>query len=319
MTKPSCKPRVLVMMATYNGSRWVREQMDSILAQKDVEVTLRIADDCSTDDTFEVVSAYAAEHPEVHPTRNEHNLGVGENFMQMVYEGGADAYDLFAFSDQDDIWLPEKLATAAAAIKAAEEASGQDEPILYYSDLLNVSERGEERELARFAESEQHPGTVLVRNYINGCVMVCNRALFNLVRQYRPAVFPRIHDVWFHMVARFCGTVVADLDHTLVRRRLSGENVVGETKLEVGSSEEALDLARMTLSPYEHICSKTAEVFWEGYSEHVRPEYREGLEQFLHYRENLDKRIRISGSDWYWLPSPEARLRMKVGFLLGFY
>ena len=312
----SSRPRVLVMMATYNGSRWVREQMDSILAQEGVDVTLRIVDDRSTDDTFEVVSAYAAEHPEVRATRNERNLGVTDNFMQMVYEGQAQGYDLYAFSDQDDVWLPEKLACAAAAIDAA---GGEGEPILYYSDLLNVSDASEERELARFAECERHPGTVLVRNYVNGCVMVCNRALFDLVRSYRPAVFPRMHDVWFHMVARFCGTVVADLDHVLIRRRITGENVVGETKLEVDSREEVAELARMTLSRYEHACGRTAEVFWEGYSDRVRPEHREGLEQFLHYRESLDRRIRISGSDWYWLPSPQARLRMKAGFLLGFY
>ena len=106
MQETKSNPTVLVMMATYNGASYLQEQVDSALGQKDVEVTLRICDDRSTDGTFALCERIAQNDPRVVPTQNEKNLGVGLNFMQMVYDDASLGYDYYAFCDQDDIWLP---------------------------------------------------------------------------------------------------------------------------------------------------------------------------------------------------------------------
>lgn len=310
------RPRVLVMMATYRGERWVGEQIESILAQEGVDVTLRICDDQSPDGTLEVCQSYAKRYPNVIVTRNAKNLGVGDNFMQMLYEDGADGYDYYAFSDQDDVWMPNKLRAGVDAIQAQHN---DKEPILYYSDLINVEGDKETRELYQFAECENHPGTVLLRNYINGCVMVFNRALVQVVRSYRPEHFPRIHDVWIHMVGRFCGTVIADTEHAYMKRRITGQNVVGKTTLNPKSPSEVMKLLKLAVKPHERVNSTATQLFLKGYEDYVKPEYLEMLGSFSHYYESLDSRIRFSGSDCYWLPSPEALLRIKVGLLMGFY
>lgn len=310
------KPRVLVMMATYRGENWVGEQIDSILGQEGVDVTLRICDDQSPDGTFSICRSYANRFPNIIATRNEMNLGVNDNFMQMLYEDEAGDYDYYAFSDQDDLWMPNKL---EAAVEMIEAKTSSEEPALYYCDLFNVEGRNESRELYQFSECERHPATVLLRNYINGCVMVFNRSLAQIVRSYRPNHFPRMHDVWLHMAGRFCGTVIADTDHAYMKRRITGSNVVGKTTLNPGSIGETIKLALLAFQPYDRVQSETAQLFYAGYDKYLKPEGRRVLEEFLHYRDSLDNRIRYSGSRSYWLPSPEALLRMKVGVLLGFY
>lgn len=304
------------MMATYKGERWVGEQIDSILGQEGVDVTLRICDDQSPDGTFSICKKYANSFPNVVVTRNETNLGVNDNFMQMLYEDDAENYDYYAFSDQDDLWMPNKL---SAAVDTIEKMIVGEEPALYYCDLINVEGSSESRELYRFAECERHPATVLLRNYINGCVMVFNHALARIVQSYRPTHFPRMHDVWLHMAGRFCGTVIADTDHAYMKRRITGNNVVGKTTLNPESIGETIKLALLALKPYECVQSETAQLFYSGYGKYLKPEGRHVLEEFLHYRDSLDNRIRYSGSRSYWLPSPEALLRMRVGVLLGFY
>lgn len=309
-------PRVLVMMATYNGADWVVEQLDSILAQQGVDVFVRVCDDRSTDGTFEVCRRYAREHERVRVTQNEHNLGVALNFMQMVYEEPASGFDCYAFSDQDDVWLSDKLITAARAIDAC---SAHDGPVLYYADMLNVGPDGERREMLRFADCERHPGTVLVRNYVNGCAMVWNARLQELARTFVPAEFPRIHDVWLHMLGRYCGTVIADYDHVLSRRRITGKNVVGETQTNLHGVAGVWELAKTALPPYERACTRTARLFCEGFSDELNECGKRSLGAFLDYANTPLGRFRILGNDDFWLPTAQMRARMRAGFVLGFY
>lgn len=101
---------VAVMLATYNGSRWVREQISSILSQKNVKLTLYISDDCSTDSTTEILSEIAASDSRVVLLPVGEKFGsAGKNFYRLIRDIKIDEHDYFAFSDQDDVWFPGKL------------------------------------------------------------------------------------------------------------------------------------------------------------------------------------------------------------------
>ena len=102
-------PSVCVMMSTYNGQRFLREQIDSILNQKDVQVFLWIRDDGSTDDTVEIVEDYMNRANNIFLIKGR-NIGLGCSFMELIYQT-PDTYTYYAFSDQDDIWLEDKLST----------------------------------------------------------------------------------------------------------------------------------------------------------------------------------------------------------------
>lgn len=104
--------KISVAMATYNGAVYLREQLDSLVHQTRPPDELVISDDCSTDDTWRQIEAFAAEAPfPVRTHRNDANLGYAGNFEQAL---GRCAGDLVFLCDQDDVWFPEKIEAIAA-------------------------------------------------------------------------------------------------------------------------------------------------------------------------------------------------------------
>lgn len=113
MQNKNDNPTVSVVMATYNGEKYIREQIDSILNQSYPIYELIIQDDCSTDSTPDICQKYEKDYSNVHFYRNEHNLGFNDNFRTAAMRATG---DFIALSDQDDVWFPEKIAKQVAAI-----------------------------------------------------------------------------------------------------------------------------------------------------------------------------------------------------------
>ena len=107
------KKTVSVVMCTYNGGKYIKEQLDSIVQQTYLPCEIIIQDDGSTDDTIAICQAYQEKYPIVHFSRNEHNLGFNANFKSAAMKATG---DFVAFSDQDDVWFPTKIEKQVAAI-----------------------------------------------------------------------------------------------------------------------------------------------------------------------------------------------------------
>jgi len=115
------QPSVGVMLATYNGEQFVREQIESILRQQAVTTTLYARDDCSTDGTRAILEHYALAYPKqmvLLPDLSRRFGAACENFLSILTDIYDTPHDYFAFSDQDDIWLPEKLSRATKLIQS---------------------------------------------------------------------------------------------------------------------------------------------------------------------------------------------------------
>jgi rhamnosyltransferase len=116
--KEYLKPKVVILMATYNGLHWISEQVTSILNQIDVEVTLYISDDVSTDGTQHWLESLSKEADQVHILPKVKRLGsAGKNFYRLIIDSNIEGYDYVAFSDQDDIWQPNKLISHIKLLK----------------------------------------------------------------------------------------------------------------------------------------------------------------------------------------------------------
>ena len=107
------KNTVAVVMCTYNGEKYLREQLDSIMVQTCAVSELIVQDDCSTDATMDILREYAARYPVMRIYRNKCNLGFNLNFKSAVMKATA---DFVAISDQDDVWMPDKLERQLQAI-----------------------------------------------------------------------------------------------------------------------------------------------------------------------------------------------------------
>ncbi len=215
---------VAVLMSTYNGEKYLREQIDSILAQAGVAASLFVRDDGSSDDTEQILAEYAEKDARVHYEMCE-NVGVGNSFMNLLYSA-PEAFDYYAFSDQDDIWLPEKL---SEAIETLEESGA----LLYASNQECVDKDGNSLGL-RYAEGREiflSPVQIMERNMISGCTMVFGKNFRDILtsEDHRPTeglLRNRIHDVWLAAAAATCGKIEYD-GRAFIQYRQHENNVVG--------------------------------------------------------------------------------------------
>lgn len=215
---------IAVLMSTYNGEKYLREQIESILAQVGVAVELFVRDDGSKDGTEKILAEFATNNAHVHYGMCK-NVGVGNSFMNLLYSA-PDTFDYYAFSDQDDIWLPEKL---SEAIKTLEESGA----LLYASNQECVDKDGNRLGL-RYAEGREiflSPVQIMEKNMISGCTMVFGKDFRDILVEIknRPAealLRNRIHDVWLAEVAAVCGKIIYD-KRAFIRYRQHENNVVG--------------------------------------------------------------------------------------------
>lgn len=219
--------QIEVLMATYNGERYVAQQIDSLLAQSFQSFRLVIRDDGSTDNTREVIGAYAARYPErISVCPDHHNLGVIGNFSTLLEKSQAPYVML---CDQDDVWLPQKIANTLKAFKQLETNYGAETPLLLHTDLVVVDES-----LAVIAPSflEQSRlqtghnfGRLLVKNNVTGCTAALNRALIRRAIPIPPESL--MHDWWLALVGAAFGQVSYMPRREILYRQHAG-NVAGQ-------------------------------------------------------------------------------------------
>jgi len=261
--------KVAVLMSTYNGEKFLREQIESILAQKNVEINLLVRDDGSSDKTLEILKEYSKKG--MLSLETGKNCGVGNSFMRLLYKT-PDAYDFYAFSDQDDIWLPDKM------ICAIEKIRDQQAPSLYTGNQMLIDRFG--RKMG--ARYESAPSVdyhqILCNNMLSGCTMVFNRALFSLLRdeKRRPSqrlLKNRIHDVWVAMAAAVSGSVIFDEDSHILYRQHEN-NVVGAGKKGIGDRIQEIR-RKMTDSEQRQGRSRLAREICSSFPEFINGEKRD--------------------------------------------
>ena len=223
---------VAVLLSSYNGTRYIKEQIDSILAQENVDVTIFVRDDGSKDGTVDLLRTYDENKVKVFP---EENQGVGVSFMRLVYMVPTD-FDYYCFSDQDDIWLPEKLS------KAVEKLSAEQVPALYASNQLLVDAEGKQYDIRHHKTPATAYEKIMAANQLSGCTFVWNRELHDILvkPEHRPdeSFFKvRIHDIWVILIASIAGKVIYDPEG-YIKYRIHGNN-------EVGTSERKKNLDKL--------------------------------------------------------------------------
>ena len=222
------KPRIEVLLATYNGGRFLPQQVDSILGQTYRNLTILARDDGSKDDTCQILAAYAARYPDRFRVISGAPTGHPKlNFSALV---DASSAEYVAFSDQDDVWLPDKIERSLAAMARLEAHSRPDEPLLIFSDLTVVDQNLRQVNPSLWAMQHHRPDRVhhfarlLTQNIVTGSTMLMNRALLRMALPMHPNAF--MHDWWIALVA--CAFGKADyLTEPTVLYRQHPDNVLG--------------------------------------------------------------------------------------------
>lgn len=214
--------KVQVLLSSYNGEKYLAAQLESILAQDYEEISILIRDDGSTDHTLDIIQYYASKYANIAYYVGE-NLGVQQSFFQLMQHADKMA-DYYAFSDQDDVWLPEKIRQAVQLL----EKQDQSLPLLYASKTTLVDAELKEISI-RKKEVKIGPefGNALVENVCTGCTEVFNRRLLELVTKQTPT-YAIMHDWWLYLCATAFGQVYYDVNSYILYRQ-HGNNQVGSS------------------------------------------------------------------------------------------
>ncbi|VUW93527.1 UDP-Glc:alpha-D-GlcNAc-diphosphoundecaprenol beta-1,3-glucosyltransferase WfgD [Streptococcus constellatus] len=211
---------VLVMMSTYNGEKFLQEQVDSILNQEDCEVRLLIRDDGSKDRTIKILEDYSNKDSRVSWYTGE-NLRSAKSFMHLLIHCEK-FYDYYAFADQDDVWDVDKL---SVAIESLEQQGG---PAIYCSNSMLVNEELEGSGEYLYKHVPQFTlSRVLIAGQIQGATMVLNRTFANYFEHEEIPNYIPMHDYYVSAVCLAVGGKVFYDSDSHMKYRQHGNNVFG--------------------------------------------------------------------------------------------
>ena len=282
--------KVIVLMATYEGERYICQQMDSILGQTLKELKLMVSDDGSKDKTREILKEYRNQYPdrivlkhrvqEEDYQNKEQVSGAAMNFFWLLAQASG---DYILFSDQDDVWKREKAEKLLKHMKKLEKRLGKDYPILVHSDMEVTDEDLNMTAPSFFDYQHCNPkrtsfAEVLVENPVTGGGAMINKALADLLLKVPEACC--MHDWWMALTASCFGTISC-IREPLYQYRQHENNVLGAKA--TGSLEDIKQRARRQAQVEENYRKMFAQAaaFGKMYHEQMSTEQKNILRSFL--------------------------------------
>lgn len=220
--------KVIVLLSTYNGERYLAEQLESLVAQKDVDVEILVRDDGSKDATVAMLDKWQEKGALSWYTSA--NLGPGKSFIHLLQTAAPGNY--YAFCDQDDVWLPEKLSVTMDKMRAV-EAENPGKPVIIHTDMNVVDESLNIIHDSFWRSSGLRPDILRTFPYlctcnsVNGCTIVMNSVARELILEKYVEHDIIIHDVISALTVAYHGGIIDYVETPTVLYRQHSSNVVG--------------------------------------------------------------------------------------------
>ena len=308
---------VHILLSTYNGEKYIKEQLESIFSQTYGDIRLYIRDDGSTDGTVEKIKQYLNAYPE-YASRTQwisnethENLGYMQSFWELLK--AASGADYYAFCDQDDVWLPEKVERGVRALEREQETSKL--PLLYFSNFYQCNENLSEKKAGLVYSGTIKFENVLFYTPAFGFTIFINEKLRQMaLGDFNHADLP--HDGWVQKIAAAFGKIIYDSACTAYYRR--HENAV------TANNASKLSLVRNWIQ--NEIFGKSMqethmvlEQFYQVYGSKMRVENRKLLEVYATRKRTPKiwwKRVCFKEM---LRPSVGGRVALRICFLIGRY
>ena len=215
-----------ILLATYNGEKYIQEQIESLLEQTYKDIKILIRDDGSTDRTVDIIKELEISNSEIikliQDDKELHNPTA--NFFELCKHSTS---DYIMFCDQDDYWFPDKVERSLKEIKKA-ESNYPGLPILAYGNYIiankDLEPIGVDQSLVRKQTQWLTINHLLVQSCVTGCLCIINKALKDLMGEYSKDIL--MHDWWLSQLAAATGKVI-HFDDEVMYYRQHEENVVG--------------------------------------------------------------------------------------------
>lgn len=214
-----------ILLASFNGEKFIREQLDSLLEQTYKDFRIIIRDDGSNDATVNIIESYFEKYPEkIMLIKDKNNCGSAtSNFIELTKYAES---DYVMYCDQDDIWFPNKIEVTLMKMLDVEKKYNEKKPILIYSSYIIVNQKLDRMNMIN-TQVYKHKialNNLLVQNCVTGCLMMINKPLYSMVGEYHKDIL--MHDWWIALIASSVGEIV-HMPEELMYYRQHENNVVG--------------------------------------------------------------------------------------------
>lgn len=297
-------PLVFVLMSTYNGEQFLREQLDSVLAQKGVDIRLLVRDDGSSDSTCQILDEYCKYHTNIELIKGE-NLGFIKSFSALIKLAANNPVvpDCYAFCDQDDVWMPEKLSVAYRSLSVLDA----NKPCLFTSNSMEVDTFGNEMELFHLGHTPRYKkGNVLVYGTEQGCSMVFNRKAVEVYASCEPTI--TWHDRWLYHICYFLGQTTYT-HKPLFFYRIHKNNALANNKTSSLANEKYKIVRIFRLLFTEPPMTRHVEMareFYEHFGDQLSEEDRQIFKRYIVCRRNIISKIYMLFSSEFSYPFSDA-------------
>ena len=214
-------PTIDIVLATYNGEKYLESLLQSILSQTYINFKIFIRDDDSSDHTLKIINTFTSQYPQqVILVPSTDRLGVVRNFSTLLNHT---TNNYIMFADQDDIWLPGKISQTLAKMQEMEKHYNKNTPLLVHTDVLLADQdlqiiHPSFWDFVQFnPEKSSTLNRLLAQNVITGCTMMINRSLLKLAQPIPPETL--MHDWWLGLVAAAFGHIGLVKQPTMLYRQ----------------------------------------------------------------------------------------------------
>lgn len=271
--------KVQVLLSTYNGQKYLKEQIESIIKQEEVEISLLVRDDGSTDKTIEILEEISKNNTNIKFYKGE-NKGPARSFIELVQK--SEEADYYAFADQDDVWETKKI------ISAIKKLNKTDIPELYISSVTIVDENlkhiGKKEVQGKFTFEGE-----MIKNFAIGCTQVFNKKLRDTINLYEPQ-YIIMHDSW---ITRVCyaigGNVIID-KNSYIKYRQHSNNVVGYKDDGIKKLKKQFNIA---FKEKTKMRVNIAVELKSGYKDLLTKQSLETIENLIEYPRNAKAKIKL--------------------------
>jgi rhamnosyltransferase len=298
------KEKVLVLMSTYNGEQYLQQQIDSIITQKNIDVELIVRDDGSTDKTIDILKDY--QQKGLLSYYAGENLKPQYSFLHLLRHAPECKY--YAFADQDDVWLEDKLYSGIKEIY-----SFDNQPAIYTCQTQMTNQY-----LEKIPTPRLHPictfGESLVYAYASGCTMVFNNALRTIITSYKPT-FIDMHDWWIMSIAAAMKAHIVFDNNAHILYRQHSKNVKGlnDTKLKEWKQRIQRILHK------QQIRYHSALELYKGYYIQFPQESKDLIDLFIISKKSFKHRLRLLTDSRYKCGDKKTWVLFKLSILLNTY
>ena len=299
---------VTVLLSTYNGSKFLGEQLNSLYQQTYPNIRILGRDDGSTDSTRGILDSEQAKGC-IDILEGHNNLGPALSFFELLCSAAATETEYIAFCDQDDVWLPGKIALAVAKLRTVTD----DRPAMYCSSVELVDENLEH---IGYTDTPRKIGfgNALVESVAVGCTMVLNRKAIDLLCANLPTKVV-VHDWWCYLVVSCFGEVLFDEAATL-KYRQHGGNAIGVAPNSI--SRLLRQYKRFFGGEGGHRwISEQALLLRDSYQDDIPLSNRHVLNKFIEARSSWYHRLRLALSSDIWRQKRLDNLILRLLILIN--